>query len=137
MAIAVNLIGFDLDLTSKPAQTEAYITGSTVTLDGGTLSILASDDDPATTSQPRIIAITGAGGFATEGDSNAGAGMIAVNDIQDSTSAYIEGSRVTGPDGSTGGWQSRRRGNRERGNRRRRRSARNWRSVRYRGGDRF
>ena len=98
VAIAINLIGFDIALTSEPALAAAYIEGSTVTLAGGTLSVLATDSDP--TSQPRIIAIAGSGGIATGEDSNAGAGMISVNDIQDETNAYIESSTIAGPSGT-------------------------------------
>src|SRR5208282_5109710 len=87
VAIAINLIGFDLAGTSEPANTLAYITDSIVTLDAGTLSITATDAGP--TIQPQIIAITGAGG------------MIAVNDIQDETNAYVEGSTITQPSGAS------------------------------------
>ncbi len=95
VAIAINLIGFALDGTIDPAQTDAYIDGSTVIFDGGTLSITASDEAPST--QPRILAITGSGGISTSEDSDSGAGMIAVNDIQDETLAYVQSSSITQP----------------------------------------
>ena len=95
VAIAINLIGFALDLTSDPAQTDAYIDGSTVIIDGGTLSITATDESPST--QPRILAITGSGGISTSEDSDSGAGMVAVNDIQDETLAYVQSSSITQP----------------------------------------
>ncbi|MGA2700304.1 MAG: hypothetical protein ABSH35_04325 [Isosphaeraceae bacterium] len=99
VAIAINLIGFDLAGTSEPANTLAYITDSTVTLDAGTLSITATDAGP--TIQPQIIAITGAGGVGAGDDSIGGGGMIAVNDIQDETNAYVEGSTITQPSGAS------------------------------------
>ena len=95
VAIAINLIGFSLGLTSEPALTEAYIDDSTVILDGGTLAIIASDQAPS--SQPRIIAITGSGGVSTSEDSNSGAGMLALNDIQDENLAYVQSSSITQP----------------------------------------
>src|SRR5208337_95697 len=99
VAIAINLIGFNLDGTSDPATTAAFIQDSTVTLDTGTLSITATDAGP--TIQPQIIAITGSGGVATGSDSIGGGGMIAVNDIQDETNAYVVGSTITQPSGAS------------------------------------
>jgi hypothetical protein len=99
VAIAINLIGFDLAGTSEPANTLAFIQDSIVTLDTGTLSITATDAGP--TIQPQIIAITGAGGVGVGDDSIGGDGMIAVNDIQDETDAYVQDSSITQPSESS------------------------------------
>ena len=99
VAIAINLIGFNADGTSNPAVTDASIQDSNVTLDAGTLSITATDAGPSI--QPQIIAITGAGGVGAGDDSVGGGGMISVNDIQEVTNAYVEGSTITQPSGAS------------------------------------
>ena len=99
-AIAVNLIGFSFLNTVDPAKTLAYIDGSTVTLDSGTLSVLATDANA--TPLPRIVSIAGALGVGTQAESNAVAAMVAVNIIKDETEAYVEDSTITKPASPTG-----------------------------------
>ena len=99
LAIALNLIGFNLDGTSNPAMTAAYITDSTVTLAAGTLSITATDTAPSI--QPKVIAITGAGGVASEEDSFGFGGMVAVNQIEDETTSYVQGTTIEQTSGSS------------------------------------
>ena len=99
VAIALNLIGFNLDGTSNPAMTAAYITDSTVTLAAGTLSITATDTAPSI--QPKVIAITGAGGVASDEDSIGFGGMVAVNQIEDETTSYVQGTKIEQSSGSS------------------------------------
>ncbi len=95
VAIAVDLIGFSFGSSVAPAQTAAYIDGSTVTLAAGTLSVLATDAN--STPLPRIVSVAGALGVGGQPDSGAGAGMVAVNIITDETEAYVEGSTINPP----------------------------------------
>ncbi len=93
-AIAVNLIGFSNQvqiIPNQPATTDAYITGSTVNMTGGTLKVSAQNEN--STSDPRIITITGFVGLGN--GPTAGAGMVSVNVIKNETEAYIQDSTVT------------------------------------------
>ena len=94
VAAAVNLIGFSwTDSTVAPATTLAYIEDSTVDIAAGTLTVAATSANPGGT--PRIVAFTGAIGVGlSTPKSLAGAGMIAVNMIQDETEAYLMSSTV-------------------------------------------
>ena len=104
-AIAINMIGSpdsngaptnpDLvpnqpDLPVEQGATHAFITDSTVTLVGGTLSVTANTTDPS--GSPRIIAITGALGTGEGKTSTGAAGMLSVNLIRTDTEAYIDAS---------------------------------------------
>ena len=94
LAVAVNLIGFSWETDVAPANTEAYIDHSTVTIAGGTLTVAASNANAG--GLPRIVAITGAVGVAVgTPKSIGGAGMISVNIIKDQTEAYLNDSSVT------------------------------------------
>ena len=96
VAIGVNLIGFSNQVAiipNQPATTEAYITGSTVDMTGGTLEVSATNEN--STTDPRIISITGFVGLGGGATSGAGAGMIAVNVIKNETEAYVDDSTVT------------------------------------------
>ncbi len=94
LAVAVNLIGFSWGTDVAPANTEAYIDHSTVTISGGTLTVAASNANAG--GLPRIVAITGAVGVAVgTPKSIGGAGMISVNIIKDETEAYLLDSSVT------------------------------------------
>ena len=93
---AVNLIGFSNQLQlvpNQPATTDAYITGSTVTMAGGTLSVTAENQNSST--NPRIIAITGTLGMGSQPQSSGVAAMVSVNIIKEETEAYISNSSVT------------------------------------------
>ncbi len=95
-SVAVNLIGFSNQIAivpNQPATTEAYINGSTITMTGGTLQVSAQNQN--TTSNPRIIAITGSLGIGGQEEGNGGAGMVSVNVIKNDTEAYIQSSSVT------------------------------------------
>ena len=102
VSAAVNLIGFSLtDSTVAPATTLAYIKNSTIDIAAGTLTVAATSANPGGT--PRIVAVTGAiGAGLTTPKSLGGAGMIAVNVIQDETEAYVTGSTVAQPQASSG-----------------------------------
>src|SRR5262249_36224071 len=90
-AVAVNLIG----TANQPAKTLAYVTDSTVTLAGGTLSVLATDANAA--ALPSIVSIAGSLGVGTQLNSDAGAGMVAVNFIDAETDAYVQDSTIQQP----------------------------------------
>ncbi len=94
VSAAVNLIGFSwTDSTVAPAATLAFIENSTIDIAAGTLTVAATSANPGGT--PRIVAVTGAiGAGLTTPKSLGGAGMIAVNIIQDETEAYLTSSTV-------------------------------------------
>jgi len=97
VAVAVNLIGFELGQTSEPAQTEAYILDSPVALDAGNLSVTAGAAAP--TGQPRILAIAVSVGLLKGENTHAVDGMVSVNTIQGKTDASVEYLVITGPTG--------------------------------------
>ena len=78
------------DLPVEQGATHAFITDSTVTMVGGTLSVTANTTDPS--GGPRIIAITGALGTGEGKTSTGAAGMLSVNLIRNDTEAYIDAS---------------------------------------------
>ena len=95
IAIGVNEIGS----ASNPALTEAYAANSTFTIDNGSLNVSAIDTNSG--SDPRIVAATASTG-AGSSDSIAGiAGMVAVNEIIGTTSAYLDDSTVRQGTGSS------------------------------------
>ncbi len=91
------------DLPVEDGTTAAFISASTITIVGGTLSVTAINENPAV--DPRIIVVAGAIGAGTGAGGTGDAGMLAVNIIQDDTDAYITGSssvtEVAAPTGVT------------------------------------
>jgi hypothetical protein len=115
VAIAVNMIGSPLsngapanpdlvpDQPALPVEQgaiHAFITNSTITMVGGTLSVTANNGDQG--NGPLVVAVTGALGTAEGSTSTGAAGMVSVNLIRDDTEAYIDGgSRITEVTGAT------------------------------------
>ncbi len=77
--------------------TSAYLDGTTLSESAGTLTI-AADNQSASPSEPRLLAIVGSVG-ASSGDA-AVSGMVALNDVTSTVEAYSEDSTVC--DTSTG-----------------------------------
>lgn len=80
-AVAVNLI----TNTSK-----AYIDGSTLSITGGAVNVVASNESTGT--DARIVALAGTGGISSDGTGVAA--MVAVNIIANTTQAYISDSTI-------------------------------------------
>ena len=78
------------DLPAEDGATYAFITDSTVTVVGGTLSVTATEMGSA--ADPNIIAITGSLGSGEKPTSTGAAGTLAVNLIRNDTEAYLNGN---------------------------------------------
>ena len=94
-AVAVNLIGFSNQVAiipNQPAATEATITDSAIVMSAGTLQVSAENEN--STTNPRIIAITGSLGVGSGSEGNGGAGMVSVNVIKNTTEANVTGSSI-------------------------------------------
>ena len=89
ISLALNLLG----TTDTPDLTQAYITGTSIMMATGTLSVTATNEDA--TSDPRIVAITGAAGAGAGDGKLSGAGMISVNMIVGGAEATMTDSTVT------------------------------------------
>ncbi|HEV3078683.1 MAG TPA: hypothetical protein VGY66_02850, partial [Gemmataceae bacterium] len=91
------------NLPVRDGETFAYITDSTITMVGGTLTVQAINDNPSTDS--RIIAISGSLGAGSQEAGIGGGGMLSVNIIQNDTEAYISNNtsvtEVSAPSGVT------------------------------------
>ncbi|MBM4068701.1 MAG: hypothetical protein FJ271_07120 [Planctomycetes bacterium] len=72
--------------------TRAYIEGSTVNSTNGAVNINARNENPNT--DARIIALTGTVGINSQNNGGAGAGMVSVNIIANTTQAYIADSTI-------------------------------------------
>ncbi len=75
------------DLPVEDGATYAFITDSTITMVGGTLSVTATSMGPI--GSTRIVAITGSLGAGEKPNSTAAAGTLSVNLIRDDTEAYL------------------------------------------------
>ncbi len=87
VSLGLNLIGTG----SRQSLTEAYLDGTLLTTSDGTLLVKATNGN--STANPGIFALAGAIGIQTGEEGNlAGAGMLAVNLIFRTASAYIQNS---------------------------------------------
>jgi hypothetical protein len=112
VSVGVNILGAASVPTLVPDQpnlpagdgvTDACVTGSTITMVGGTFTVEAVNANSGT--QERIIAITGSLGVGSEPQSKGIAGMLSVNLIRDDTEAYVSSNssitEVAAPSGVT------------------------------------
>ncbi len=103
IGVAVNILG----TSGSPDQTDATVSGSTISISDGTLSVDAVNADPATdifgtSADPRIIAFTGAAGANSKEGGIQGAGMVSVNILATAAEASVTESTVrqTGSNGT-------------------------------------
>ena len=97
IGFAVNILG----TPGSPDQTDATVSGSTISIADGTLSVQAVNADPATdifgtSADPRIIAFAGAIG-ASSNEGISGAGMVSVNILATAAEASVTESTVKEP----------------------------------------
>jgi hypothetical protein len=103
IGVAVNILG----TANSPDQTDATVSGSTISIADGTLAVQAVNADPATdifgtSADPRIIAFTGSIGVNSNEGGIQGAGMVSVNILATAAEASLTESTVneTGSSGT-------------------------------------
>ncbi|MFM7109836.1 MAG: beta strand repeat-containing protein, partial [Planctomycetota bacterium] len=93
-------IGAAIAVNKVKDKTRASVGGSTINFSTGGLSLSATSDNPGD-GRARIVSLAGAVGLSTTG--NSASGLLAVNQIENTTEAYISASTLGGLTGSSTG----------------------------------
>ncbi|MBU6295460.1 MAG: hypothetical protein KJS91_12330, partial [Planctomycetes bacterium] len=93
-------IGAAIAVNKVKDTTRASVSGSTINFSAGGLSLSATSDNPGD-GRARIVSLAGAVGLSTGG--NSASGLLAVNQIENTTEAYISASTLGGLTGSSTG----------------------------------
>src|SRR6185436_18292691 len=89
VALSKNLVGYKLDGSSSPGQVQSYVSNSTITAQGGTLTATATGNQ--TIAALVIAGSVAVGASGSVGVGASGAGVSVKNQIRVDIRAYVDG----------------------------------------------